>query len=218
MIEIGIDARMDPIRIFIVEDHHVVRMGLEAMLRGEPDMCVVGTTATAAEALRTLAHLEADVLLTDLRMPDMSGVSLLAELARIRPQLRTAVLTNYHSDEDVFNAVRAGAKAYILKSATMEEILEAIRAVHSGARWIPAHVAEQLANRVSRTQLSVRETEILQWIARGLRNREIGEKLFISENTVRNHILNLLQKLGTTHRTEAVALAVQQGLVRLEKD
>jgi two-component system, NarL family, response regulator len=212
------DALMDPIRIFIVEDHHVVRMGLEAMLRGEADMRVVGTAATAKEALRALMDTQADVLLTDLRMPDMGGVPLLAEIARTHPKLRTAVLTNYHSDEDVFNAVKAGARAYILKSATMEEILEAIRTVHGGSRWIPAHVAKQLADRVARTQLSARESEILQLIARGMRNREIGDKLFISENTVKNHILNLLQKLGTTHRTEAVALAIQQGLVRLEDD
>lgn len=209
---------MNPIRIFIVEDHHVVRMGLEAMLRGESDMKVIGTAASAKEALRALPCMELDVLLTDIRMPDMGGVALLAELARIRPELRTAVLTNYNSDEDVFNVVKAGAMAYILKSSTMEEILQAIRAVHAGQKWIPPHISKQLADRIARTQLSGREAEILQLIARGLRNREIGEKLFISENTVRNHILNLLQKLGTTHRTEAVALAIQQGLVHLEKD
>jgi two-component system NarL family response regulator len=209
---------MMPIRIFIVEDHHVVRMGLQVMLRGEPDMSVVGTAASAADALSQLKSLEVDVLLTDLRMPDMSGVALLAELARIHPEIRTAMLSNYHSDEDVFNAVKAGAKAFILKTATMEEILEAIRVVHTGSRWIPTHIAKQLADRVSRAQLSTRETQILQLVARGMRNREIGEKLFISENTVRNHILNLLQKLGTTHRTEAVALAIQQGLVRLEDE
>ncbi len=209
---------MNPIRIFIVEDHHVVRMGLEAMLRGESDMKVIGTAASAKEALRALPGMELDVLLTDIRMPDMGGVALLAELARIRPELRTAVLTNYNSDEDVFNVVKAGAMAYILKSSTMEEILQAIRAVHAGQKWIPPHISKQLADRIARTQLSGREAEILQLIARGLRNREIGEKLFISENTVRNHILNLLQKLGTTHRTEAVALAIQQGLVHLEKD
>ncbi len=209
---------MNPIRIFIVEDHHVVRMGLEAMLRGESDMKVIGTAASAKEALRALPCMELDVLLTDIRMPDMGGVALLAELARIRPELRTAVLTNYNSDEDVFSVVKAGAMAYILKSSTMEEILQAIRAVHAGQKWIPPHISKQLADRIARTQLSGREAEILQLIARGLRNREIGEKLFISENTVRNHILNLLQKLGTTHRTEAVALAIQQGLVHLEKD
>lgn len=209
---------MAPIRVFIVEDHHVVRMGLQAMLHGEPDMKLVGTAASAAEALSLLPNLEVDVLLTDLRLPDMTGAALITELAKVRPQLHAAVLSNYHSDEDVFSAVKAGARAYIVKSATMEQIFDAIRTVHAGSRWIPPHIAQQLADRVSRAQLSARETEILQLVARGLRNREIGEKLFISENTVRNHILSLLQKLGTTHRTEAVALAIQQGLVRLEGD
>jgi DNA-binding NarL/FixJ family response regulator len=193
-------------------------MGLQAMLRGEPDLHVVGIAASAEDALRLLQGLEVDILLTDLRLPDMSGVSLLTQLAATRPEIRTAVLTNYHSDEDVFNVVKAGAKAYVLKSSPMEEILEAIRAVQSGSRWIPSHIAKQLADRVSRTQLSTREAEILQLIARGKRNRDIAEQLCISENTVRNHILNLLQKLGTTHRTEAVALAIQQGLVRLEEN
>lgn len=218
IINIGTIESMQPIRIFIVEDHHVVRMGLQAMLRGEPDLLVVGIAASAEDALRLLQGLEVDILLTDLRLPDTSGVSLLMQLAATRPEIRTAVLTNYHSDEDVFNVVKAGAKAYVLKSAPMEEILEAIRAVQSGSRWIPSHIAKQLADRVSRTQLSTREAEILQLIARGKRNRDIAELLCISENTVRNHILNLLQKLGTTHRTEAVALAIQQGLVRLEEN
>jgi two-component system NarL family response regulator len=209
---------MSPIRVFIVEDHHVVRMGLQAILRGEADIVVVGTASSAGDALRMLSGTEVDVLLTDLRMPEKTGIDLIHQLAQSRPEIRTAVLTNYHSDEDVFSAVKAGARAYILKSATMEQVLEAVRTVHAGGRWIPSHIAQQVTDRVSRVSLSARETEILQLIALGLRNQEIGDRLFISKNTVRNHILNLLQKLGTTHRTEAVALAVQQGLVRLERD
>jgi DNA-binding NarL/FixJ family response regulator len=209
---------MTPIRVFLVEDHHVVRMGLQAILRGEPDMEVVGTASSAGEALRLLPDLEVDVLLTDLRMPDMTGIELINELVKLRPEMPVAVLSNYHSDEDVFNAVKAGAKAYILKSATMEQIFDAVRTVHGGGRWLPPLILEQVTDRLSRVELTARETEILQLIAQGLRNQEIGDKLFISKNTVRNHILNLLQKLGTTHRTEAVALAIQQGLVRLEGD
>lgn len=209
---------MTPIRVFLVEDHHVVRMGLQAILRGEPDMEVVGTASSAGEALRLLPDLEVDVLLTDLRMPDMTGIELINELVKLRPEMPVAVLSNYHSDEDVFNAVKAGAKAYILKSATMEQIFDAVRTVHGGGRWLPPLILEQVSDRLSRVELTARETEILQLIAQGLRNQEIGDKLFISKNTVRNHILNLLQKLGTTHRTEAVALAIQQGLVRLEGD
>jgi two-component system NarL family response regulator len=193
-------------------------MGLQAILRGEPDMEVVGTASSAGEALRLLPDLEVDVLLTDLRMPDMTGIELINELVKLRPEMPVAVLSNYHSDEDVFNAVKAGAKAYILKSATMEQIFDAVRTVHGGGRWLPPLILEQVTDRLSRVELTARETEILQLIAQGLRNQEIGDKLFISKNTVRNHILNLLQKLGTTHRTEAVALAIQQGLVRLEGD
>lgn len=209
---------MDPIRIFIVDDHHVVRMGLQTMLKREADIVVVGTAASGAEALRQLKDLEVDVLLTDLRMPEMSGDAMLVELKKIKPDLKAAVLTNYHSDEEVFTAMKAGAMGYILKSATMEQILEAIRTVHAGQRWIPAHVGKQLAERAGRLHLSARETEILNLVAKGLRNREIGETLCISENTVRNHMLNLLEKLGTTNRTEAIGIALQQGLIRLGDD
>jgi two-component system, NarL family, response regulator len=208
---------MTPIRIFIVDDHHVVRMGLQSMLRHEADIDVAGTAGSAAEALEVLSSCEIDVLLTDLRMPGMGGDELLSKLRKTRPDLRCVVLTNYHSDEDVFRAIKSGAMAFLLKTATMEEVLDAIRCVHSGKRWIPAHIADQLAQRLVRHPLSARENEVLQLLARGLRNREIGEKLFISENTVRNHVISLLDKLGTTHRTEGIAIAIQQGLVRLDE-
>jgi RNA polymerase sigma factor (sigma-70 family) len=208
---------MEPIRIFIVEDHPVVRMGLQMMLRNEADMTVVGAAAGGDEALIALGVTQVDVLLTDLRMPTMGGDILLQQLRKSQPSLRSVVLTNYHSDEEVFRAITAGAMGYVLKSATMEQILEAIRSVHRGERFIPANIAQQVAQRVSRAQLSPRETEVLQLIAKGLRNREIADQLFISENTVRNHILKLLEKLGTTSRTEALATAVQQGLVQMEE-
>jgi RNA polymerase sigma factor (sigma-70 family) len=208
---------MEPIRIFIVEDHPVVRMGLQMMLRNEADMTVVGTAAGGEEALSALAETQVDVLLTDLRMPAMGGDTLLQTLRKSQPALKSVVLTNYHSDEEVFRAITAGAMGYVLKSATMEQILEAIRSVHRGERSIPANIAQQVAQRVSRAQLSPRETEVLQLIAKGLRNREIADQLFISENTVRNHMLKLLEKLGTTSRTEALATAVQQGLVQMEE-
>lgn len=207
---------MNPIRLYIVDDHHVVRMGLQSMLRREPDIQVLGTAGSAEEALAELKNCEADVLLTDLRMQGMGGDGLLLEARKLKPQLRSVVLTNYHSDEDVFRAIKAGAMAFVLKTATMEEVLDAIRSVHAGKRWIPGHIADQLAQRLARNPISARENEVLQLLARGLRNREIGQKLFISENTVRNHVISLLEKLGTTHRTEGIAIALQQGLVRLE--
>jgi DNA-binding NarL/FixJ family response regulator len=207
---------MNPIRLFIVDDHHVVRMGLQSMLRREPDIQVIGTADSGADAIAALKDNEVDVLLTDLRMQGMSGDALLLELRKLKPNLRSVVLTNYHSDEDVFRAIKAGAMAFVLKTATMEQVLDAIRSVHAGRRWIPPHIADQLAERLARNPLSARENEVLQLLARGLRNREIGQKLFISENTVRNHVISLLEKLGTTHRTEGIAIALQQGLVRLD--
>jgi RNA polymerase sigma factor (sigma-70 family) len=204
------------IRIFIVDDHHVVRQGLQMMLRNEPDMTVVGTAPSAEEALLQIPETIVDVLLTDLRMPAMNGDGLLQQMQKTNPAVRTVVLTNYHSDEDVFRAMDVGAMAFVLKSATMESLLEAIRSVYRGERWIPKHIAQQIAQRAKRTQLSPREKEILQLLADGFRNREIARELGISENTVRNHIFNLLEKLGTTHRTEAVAMAIQQGLVQIE--
>jgi DNA-binding NarL/FixJ family response regulator len=207
------------IRVFIVDDHYVLRAGLQDMLRKEPDVEVVGTAASAAEALEILASpVQIDVLLTDLRMPDRSGDELVTELRKTREDLRVVFLTNYHSDEDIFSAVKAGAMGYLLKSATMEQILDAIRQVHSGSTYFPANISKQLAQRLTRIELTVREMEVLRWAAQGLRNREIGDKLFISENTVRNHMLSLMAKLGTTNRTEAIAIGIQQGLIRLRSE
>lgn len=204
------------IRVFVVDDHQVVRMGLKTMLESEPDFVVVGTASSGTEALEMLPTMEVDVVLTDLRMNEMSGEAMMTQLRKTCPTLRCAVLTNYHSDEDVFSSMKAGAMAYILKTATLEQVVGAIRTVHAGGRAIPPHIAQQLAQRVSRIQLSAREMEILQYVARGMKNREIAEKLFISENTVRNHVISLLEKMGTRDRTEATAVAIRQGLVRLE--
>ncbi len=208
----------ETIRVFVVDDHEVVRMGLQTMLESEPDIVVVGTAGSGQEALDRLPSIEIDVLLTDLRMVEMTGEEMMTQLRKVCPSVRCAVLTNYHSDEDVFKAVKAGAMAYMLKTATMEQMVSTIRDVHAGQRCIPPHIAQQLAERVGRSPISGRELEILQWVARGMKNREIAEKLFISEFTVRNHVISLLEKLGVRDRTEATAVAIKQGLVRLEDD
>lgn len=207
-----------PIRIFIVDDHAVVRLGLKTMLESEADMKVVGSAASGSEALEVIPKLLPDVVLVDLRMREMSGHTLLNELRRSLPHVRSVVLTTYHSDEDVFGAMKAGAMAYILKSSSLEQVTDAIRKVHAGGSSIPAHIAQQLAQRLARHPLSARELEILRLIARGMKNREIAEKLCISENTVRNHVVSLLEKLGVRDRTEAIAVASQQGLVRMEEE
>ncbi len=208
----------EPIRIFIVDDHAVVRLGLQTMLESEPDIKVVGSAASGKEALKIIPSVMPDIVLTDLRMREMKGAAMLMELRLVCPQVRSIVLTTYHSDEDVFGAMKAGAMAYILKSSSLEQVTGAIRKVYAGEHWIPAHIAHQLAQRLSREPLSARETEILHLVARGMRNHEIGQALSISENTVRNHVVKLLEKLGVRDRTEATAVALQQGLVHLEDD
>ena len=208
---------MLPIRLLIVDDHHVVRMGLHAMLRYEAEIEVVGTAASGADALAVMEKTVVDVLLTDLRMTGMSGDELLTIVRERHPRTHGVVLTNYHSREDVFRAIKAGAMGFVLKTATMEEVLEAIRNVHAGQRAISPGVAARLAERVTQERLSAREDEVLQLMARGFRNREIAEGLFISENTVRNHVMSILKKLGTANRTEGVALAIRKGLVRVEE-
>lgn len=206
------------IRIFIVDDHDVVRLGLRTMLESEPDMMVVGMTGRSLEAIQKVPELLPDILLTDLRMPQMGGVDMLLELRRLCPQLRTVVLTTYHSDEDVFGAIKAGAMAYILKGSSLEEVTDAIRKVHAGENVIPPHIARQLAQRISRQPLSARELEILRLVARGMKNHEIAMQLSISANTVRNHVVSLIDKLGVRDRTEATAIAAQQGLVHLDEE
>lgn len=209
---------MKRIRLFVVDDHPVVRKGVESMFDCEADIEVVGSAASAQEAMKRVPALQVDVLLTDLRMEGMSGDELITELHKTCPGIQAAVLTNFHSDEDIFRAMRAGVKAYLLKSAPMEEVIDVVRRVYAGERWIPPHIAQQLADRVARDQLSTRELEILQLIANGMKNREIADALCISQHTVRNHVNNVLEKLDSRDRTEAVTIALRQGLVRLNED
>jgi DNA-binding NarL/FixJ family response regulator len=193
-------------------------MGLRTMLEREPDIQVVGAAASAREALDELAKIETDVLLTDLHMGEMDGGALIKEVRRLYPEVHCAVLTNYHSDEDVFCAIKAGAMAYILKSAPLEQVISAIRDVHEGKTAYPPYIAEQLALCLGRNPPSTREAEILKLVALGMNNLEIADKLCISRNTVRNHVISLLEKLGTRDRTEATAVAIRRGLVRINED
>ncbi len=206
------------INVYIVDDHPVLLRGVSSLFDDEPDMTVVGGSSIASEALAQMERLQVDVLLTDLRMKDMAGDEL-ARLVRARtPQIKVAVLTNYHTDEDVFRAMRAGARAFLLKTSPMEEVIAAVREVHLGETWIPPRIARQLAERATRDSLSCRETDVLRLIAKGLKNIEIGRELSISSNTVRNHINNMLEKLGSRDRAEALAVALKQGLVRIDED
>ena len=206
------------IRIFIVDDHPALLRGVASLFDDETDMEVVGTSSMAVDALERMSAIDVDVLLTDLRMKGMDGDELARKLRATKPGVQVAVLTNYHSDEDVFRAMRSGARAFLLKTSPMEEVISAIREIHQGETWIPPQIARQLAERVARHALSTREVEILRHIARGLKNSEIGDELCISTNTVRNHINNMLDKLKSRDRAEALAVALKQGVLRMDED
>jgi len=207
---------MDTIRILVVDDHPILRRGVESIFDCEEDMTVVGSAGSGQEAMKIMETTEVDVVITDLRMKGMDGDKLVAALQREHPEVRTAVLTNFHSDEEVFRAIKAGARAFLLKTSPMEEITSAVRIIHAGDKFIPEHIAAQLVNRISRDQLSTREMQILHLLADGLTNREIGVELGISENTVRNHMNHLLDKLDSRDRTGALTVALRQGLVRID--
>jgi two-component system NarL family response regulator len=187
------------------------------MLRTQPGMVVAGSAASGQEALEMLEGAAPDVLLIDLRMPGMNGVETIRAIKAVRPNARMLVLTSYETDEDIYRAVEAGAHGYLMKDTSQEEIAEAIRNVSANKRHLPPSIAARLAERMARSSLTPRENEILQMLAKGLTNKEIGRVLNISENTARNHVNSILEKLQVSDRTEAAITAVQQGLISLPK-
>lgn len=202
-----------PIRILIVDDHPVVRVGLSSMLDVQPGMAVAGSAANGTDALDLVRSLAPDVALVDLRMPGMSGVEIICALRKLSASPRILVLTSFETDEDIYSAVKAGADGYLLKNSTQEEMIEAIRIVCAGGRYFTPHIAARLAERLGRSELTPREHEILCLLAKGLSNKQIGRRLRISDKTARNHVNNILEKLGAKTRTEAAILAIQQGLI-----
>lgn len=204
-----------PIRIMVVEDHHMVRQGLIALLSASSEVEVVGSAADGREALESYRSLMPDVTLVDLQMPRMGGVELIQRIRAESPAARFIVLTTFDGDEDIFRAMQAGAKAYLLKGMDLDELLDAVRAVHSGRGRIPASIAEKLALRVSGQELTARELSVLERIVAGRANKEIADDLQISEATVKSHVNNLLGKLGVGDRTHAAVVALQRGIVHL---
>jgi DNA-binding NarL/FixJ family response regulator len=201
------------IRILIVDDHPVVRTGLASMLATQENFRVVGAASTGQEALALIAQVTPDVMLLDLRMPDMNGIETLHAIQRFPSPPRVIVLTSFETDEDVYRAVQAGAHGYLLKSTMQQEMIAAIRAVAMGKRHIPPRIASRLAKRLSRPGLTAREHEILGMMAKGLTNKQIGTVFRISGNTARNHVNSIIEKLEVSDRTEAVSIAIQQGLI-----
>jgi two-component system NarL family response regulator len=206
---------LNEIRVLVVDDHPVVRMGLGSMLGSQKGIKVVGMVASGGEALTSLPKVHPDVVLMDLRMPEMDGVDAIVALRAAEPNVKILVLTNYQMDEDVFNALQAGALGYLVKSAPQEDVIHAIRTVNQGKLCIPPVIAAKLAERISHSSLSPREMEVLQFVAKGLTNTEIGSILFISDKTARNHVISLMAKLEAKDRTEAVTIAIRKGLIRV---
>ena len=204
-----------PIRILIVDDHPVVQAGLTSMLNTNDGIEVVGSASSGLEALRMVEERKPDILLLDLRMPGMNGIDTLLAMQKMKSPARAIVLTSFETDENIYRAVQAGAQGYLLKDTPQEQMLEAIMSVHAGKRFIPKEIAARLADRMLRSNLTARELEILGMLAKGLTNKQIGCALAISENTVRNHLKCVMSKLEVCDRTEAVAVAIQQGIIQV---
>lgn len=210
-------APTSSIRILIVDDHLVVRAGLASMLGTQAELEVIAAAQNGEEALAMVEEYRPDLLLLDLRMPGMSGVDTLLALKAAGRSVHVIVLTNYETDEDIYRAVQAGAQGYLLKNTSLREMVEAIRTVHSGKRYIPRPIASRLAERMVRTNLTARELEILKMLAKGPTNKQIGRVLGISNNTVRNHVLKIIEKLEVSDRTEAATTAIQRGLITVDE-
>jgi two-component system NarL family response regulator len=204
------------IRVLLADDHAVVREGFAAICGYQPDIEVVGQAANGNQAVSLYQQLRPDVLLVDLRMPGRSGVEVIEAIRADDPNARVIVLTTFDGDEDIFRALEAGARGYLLKDSSTAELLEAIRGVHAGQRRVPPEVAARLVDRATGgPALSARELEVLGQIAAGKTNKEIASSLFISEGTVKTHINSIHEKLGVHDRTEAVMTALRRGILHL---
>ena len=203
------------IRILIVDDHSVVREGLVSLVKRKSDMVVVGEGSNGREAVELWKEHRPDVTLLDLRMPVLDGVGAIKEIRELDENAQIVVLTTYDGDEDIYRAIKAGAKAYLLKDTARDALVNTVRRVHAGETYLPPQLAAKLAERVSGEALSPREVEVLQRMAVGKSNKEIGAELFISEGTVKTHLKSIFSKLDVVSRTEAVATATRRGLIQL---
>jgi two-component system NarL family response regulator len=206
----------EAIRIMVVEDQHVVRQGLVALIKTVPGLEVVAEAPDGKQAIERFRQHKPDITLMDLRLPNMGGVDAIIAIRAESPAARIIVLTTFDGDEDIYRALQAGARGYLLKGMDADELIDAIRIVHSGKTRIPASVAQRLASRVGGQELTSRETDVLKQIVAGKSNKEIASYLFISEATVKTHINSLLGKLGVTDRTQAATTALQRGIVHLD--
>lgn len=208
-------AEAAKIRVLTVDDHPLLHEGIATVIRNEPDMTLAGQASSGHEAVQRYREFAPDVTLMDLRLPDMSGLDAMIAIRSEFPEARVIILTTFAGDVEIQRALQAGARAYTLKSMPPRELMDVIRQVHSGKRKIPAEIAAHLAEHYSDEALTEREVEVLQQVAGGNRNRDIADKLFITEETVKVHIKHIMEKLGAADRTQAVAIGVRRGIIHL---
>lgn len=217
---------MTAVKILIVDDHAVVRDGLRVMLGRREDFLVVGEAENGLEAVAKVRELDPDVILMDLRMPELNGVEAMRQIRAENSEAKFLVLTTYDTDEYIFDAIEAGAKGYLLKDSSREDLFQAINAVHQGESLVQPGVASRVLDRLAQLTrqagqaggpqaLSDRELEVLRLMASGAANKQIASELTISESTVKTHVTNIFQKLEVNHRTEAVTKALSQGIIKL---
>jgi DNA-binding NarL/FixJ family response regulator len=205
-----------PIKVLCVDDHPLVRKGIASILANEEDMQLIGEAGNGREAVELFRQSQPDVTLMDLRMPGMDGVQATRTIRQEFPDARIIALTSYDGDQDIYRALEAGVRGYMLKEMVHTDVLRAIRAVYSGKRLMPHEVAQRLSEYFPQVALTPREVEVLGFVARGLANKEIADKLGTASGTIKMHIQNILEKLDASDRTHAVTIAIQRGILHLE--
>lgn len=203
------------IRVLCADDHSLVRKGIASILSNESDVKLVAEAGNGREAVEQFRLHKPDVTLMDIRMPELDGIAAAKEILRESPDAKVIALTSYDGDQEIYRALEAGVKGYLLKEMVHTEVLRAIRVVHAGKRLMPPEVAERLTEYFPQAALSPREVEVLSLVAKGLSNKEISEKLGTASGTIKIHVQNILAKLGASDRTHAVTIAVQRGIFRL---